>query len=83
MIACKHALRIEGGNGRGIQCALGLHGGYPHISVCRRCDQYDGASRGAGDTVAKITRAIGIRKCGGCKRRQRKLNKLIRYKDGE
>ena len=38
-------------------------------------------SRGLGDTVAKITSAIGIKPCGGCKERQDKLNKLIPYKN--
>lgn len=47
-------------------------------------------SRGLGDTLAKLFRAVGIewlaRKlnppqegCGGCKRRQRKLNSLVPY----
>jgi len=37
-------------------------------------------SRGLGDTVAKITSAVGIRPCGGCKKRQKKLNELFPYK---
>lgn len=37
-------------------------------------------SRGLGDTVAKLTRKLGIRPCGGCKKRQALLNKLIPYK---
>lgn len=37
-------------------------------------------SRGFGDTIAKITSAVGIKPCGGCKERQEKLNKLIPYK---
>ena len=36
-------------------------------------------SRGLGDTVAKITRAIGIKPCGGCKKRQRILNERFPY----
>ena len=36
-------------------------------------------SRGLGDTFAKVTSAIGIKPCGGCKERQEKLNKLIPY----
>lgn len=39
-----------------------------------------GASRGLGDTVAKITRAVGIQPCGGCKERQAALNALVPYK---
>lgn len=37
------------------------------------------ASRGLGDTVAKVTKAIGIKPCGGCKKRQKKLNDLVPY----
>lgn len=37
-------------------------------------------SRGLGDTIAKITKAAGIKPCGGCKRRQRVLNKLFPYR---
>lgn len=43
--------------------------------------QSDGswASRGLGDTVAKITAAVGIKPCGGCKERQAKLNRVLPY----
>lgn len=37
-------------------------------------------SRGLGDTIAKATKAVGIKPCGGCKKRQAKLNKLVPYK---
>ncbi len=37
-------------------------------------------SRGLGDTIAKLTKAIGIKPCGGCKRRQRWLNGLLPYR---
>lgn len=37
-------------------------------------------SRGLGDTIAKVTKAVGVRPCGGCKKRQEKLNKLLPYK---
>ena len=40
-----------------------------------------GRSRGLGDTVAKVTRAVGIKPCGGCKQRQKALNKLFPYGD--
>jgi len=36
-------------------------------------------SRGIGDTIAKLTSAVGIKPCGGCKKRQQKLNKLFPY----
>ena len=37
-------------------------------------------SRGLGDTIAKVTKAVGIKPCGGCKARQAKLNALVPYK---
>ena len=37
-------------------------------------------SRGLGDSIAKATKAIGIKPCGGCKKRRDKLNELFPYK---
>ena len=37
-------------------------------------------SRGLGDTIEKMTGKLGIKSCGGCKRRRDKLNKIIPYK---
>lgn len=39
-------------------------------------------SRGLGDTVAKITKAVGIKQTPGCgcAKRQEALNKLVPYK---
>ena len=37
------------------------------------------SSRGLGDTIAKMTSAVGIKPCGGCKKRQAALNKLVPY----
>lgn len=36
-------------------------------------------SKGLGDTVAKITTALGIKPCRPCKKRQEWLNKLVPY----
>lgn len=36
-------------------------------------------SRGLGDTIAKVTKAVGLRPCGGCRKRQATLNKLLPY----
>lgn len=36
-------------------------------------------SKGLGDTIAKATKAVGIKPCGGCKKRQEKLNKIFPY----
>lgn len=38
-------------------------------------------SKGIGDTIAKITHAMGIKQCGGCKKRQEWLNKKFPYKN--
>jgi hypothetical protein len=38
-------------------------------------------SKGLGDTVAKITKAVGLKPCGACKKRQKKLNRLFPYKE--
>jgi hypothetical protein len=35
--------------------------------------------RGAGDLVKRVTAALGIRQCGGCKDRQERLNKLMPF----
>jgi hypothetical protein len=64
--------------------------------VCRRCGWGKGKmkttfhrkcpkapSRGLGDTVAKLTKKLGIKSCGGCKKRQRLLNRLVSYKTRE
>ncbi len=40
-------------------------------------------SRGLGDTIKKLTSMVGIKQCGGCKKRQEALNKLIPYKSAE
>lgn len=44
----------------------------------RKCPK--APSRGLGDTIAKITRAIGLKTCGGCKKRQRRLNQRFPYR---
>ena len=37
-------------------------------------------SLGLGDTIAKMTKAVGIKPCGGCKKRQEILNKAVPYR---
>jgi len=42
-------------------------------------------SRGLGDTVAKIIKKVTrgrVKPCGGCKKRQRALNRLVPYPKG-
>ncbi len=38
--------------------------------------------RGLGDVIAKATKAVGIKPCGGCKKRQEWLNKKVPFKAG-
>lgn len=40
----------------------------------------DNKSKGLGDTIKKVTNKLGIKQCGGCKKRQEKLNRLFPYK---
>ncbi len=49
-----------------------------HREKHRNC--HEPPSRGLGDTVAKLTKAVGIKPCGGCKERQKKLNEMFPYK---
>lgn len=37
-------------------------------------------SRGIGDVIAKVTNAVGIPSCGGCKKRQNALNEFLPFK---
>jgi len=51
---------------------------YPPELLHRNCPK--APSRGLGDTVAKLTKAFGIKPCGGCKKRQKKLNEWFPYR---
>ena len=44
------------------------------IRICRA------VPAGVGDSIAKFTAAIGVKPCGGCKKRQALLNGLLPYK---
>ena len=46
----------------------------------RQEQQSADVSRGLGDTIAKATKAVGIKPCGACKKRQALLNKMVPYK---
>ncbi|SVC70000.1 uncharacterized protein METZ01_LOCUS322854, partial [marine metagenome] len=39
--------------------------------------------KGLGDNIARTTDYVGIKKCGGCAKRQEKLNKLVKYNFNE
>lgn len=43
----------------------------------------DSRIRGLGDVVAKATSAVGIKPCGGCKKRQEALNKMFPFRAQE
>ena len=47
--------------------------------VLRARQEAMNASKGLGDTIAKMTGAMGIRPCGGCKKRQELLNRMFPY----
>tara|TARA_R110000751_G_scaffold303291_2_gene417879 strand:+ start:207 stop:347 length:141 start_codon:yes stop_codon:yes gene_type:complete len=36
--------------------------------------------KGMGDTVSRITKRLGIKECGGCKKRKDKLNARFKYR---
>lgn len=44
--------------------------------------RFDPASKGLGDVIAKATKAVGIKPCGKCRERQKKLNQLIPAQEG-
>jgi len=65
----------------------------PSLGVCRICEKNTDQkrrdprriSRGLGDTIKKIIdkATLGkVKPCGGCKKRQAALNKLMPYKGG-
>lgn len=35
--------------------------------------------RGLGDAVAKVTKTLGIKECGGCTKRREALNKMVPF----
>jgi len=39
--------------------------------------------RGLGDTIKRVTAAVGIKACGGCQKRADLLNRLVPYSDDE
>lgn len=72
----------------GKYCALGLFEGKPSNEDCIGCDSYLGGSRGLGDDIAAITKALRIDKAAekftavfgkdcGCKKRQKRWNELF------
>jgi hypothetical protein len=59
-----------------------VHGGQVFAVMCVQCPHANdprAESRGLGDTVHKVTHALGIPECGGCKQRLELLNQLVQY----
>ncbi len=46
----------------------------------KRSVSYGAQWTGLGDVIASATKAVGIKPCGGCQRRQAALNKLVPFK---
>lgn len=36
--------------------------------------------RGLGDVISRVTKKLGIKECGGCKKRREKLNEWVPFK---
>jgi hypothetical protein len=51
-----------------------------HINNIKQSEHQKNKSVGLGDTIAKVTKRLGIKQCGGCKKRQKILNKALPYK---
>ena len=79
-IKCKHSSEpIVTDEGVSFNCKLGLYDSQPTWSQCSQCSRFEGDSRGFGDTVAKVTKAVGIKPCKPCEKRRKLLNKVLPY----
>ena len=50
-------------------------------SVSERWQNHLRKPKGLGDTIANITKKVGIKPCGGCRKRQKWLNEKFPYKN--
>ena len=55
---------------------------FPLTCSCGQMYQV-GKSRGLGDSLAKLTKAVGVRPCGGCEKRRKVLNDWFPVGSGE
>ncbi len=65
------------------KCGLELPGFFGDCvdHVCKDGERVEcNKSKGLGDTIAKVTKAFGVKPCGRCKKRQEALNKAFPYK---
>lgn len=74
-VNCRHW--VDAGLDEAGTCSKGLHGGSPAIKDCNACP--DRRRRGLGDVVNDAAKAVGIPTCGGCKKRQEWLNRLVPF----
>ena len=69
---CAHALQTDEGQ----VCSLGICENDDLEKCCHSCDMYKGADRGFGDTVKNFTAKLGMKTCGACEERRKKLNRI-------
>ena len=77
--------RLLGGNAQLVtdyyceKCKIPMTPAIARLKPRHECPQGGAVSpaRGLGDMVAKVTTAVGVKPCGGCKQRQRSLNFLF------
>jgi uncharacterized OB-fold protein len=59
-------------------CGKSGHSSFPVAARCDSCTKP--GIRGLGDVVAATARKLGFKSCGGCKKRQKTLNKWVPFK---
>ena len=67
-------------------CDLGKYMGKPTEEDCNSCSEYEGPSRGLGDTVKNViskATAGKVKPCAPCQKRREALNKMMGYKKKE
>jgi len=84
---CGTCRNLEGG--RAWRQGIAAHFSVPEVDwPCPKGHKWGwtGPSRGLGDTVAKVIKAVTfghVKPCGGCKKRQALLNRLVPYGAGK
>ena len=70
---CTHLLYLDDGMKA---CGRNLCTEDDIFSCCATCTEYKGKDRGLGDTIKRVTDAVGIKTCGKCQKRREKLNQM-------
>ncbi len=73
-LPCRYVYRIA--DDGGAVCSLNLCHTEDLSACCESCESYEGPMRGVGDVVARATKAVGIKPCGGCQKRREALNRM-------